>query len=158
MSQSVVETSAATARLRAARDFLLEHGDDYDAAYRGFRWPQLEQFNWALDWFDVLANEGGTRPALWIVEEDGSECRRTFAQLSARSNKVANWLRAQGVARGERIIVMLGNQVELWETILAAMKLGAVIIPAATLLRPADLQDRIERGRARHAGRAAGHV
>src|SRR3954470_18379686 len=158
MSQSVIETGTATAHLRAARDFLLEHRDDYDAAYRGFRWPELERFNWALDWFDVLAAGGGARPALWLVEEDGSECRRTFAQLSARSNQVANWLREQGVARGDRIIVMLGNQVELWETILAAMKLGSVIIPATPLLGPADLVDRVERGDARFVVAESGHV
>jgi acetyl-CoA synthetase len=134
-------------QLREARDFLLDHREDYDTAYREFRWPALDEFNWALDWFDGLASE---RPALWIVEPDGSETRRTFAELSARSNQVANWLRAQGVGRGDRIIVMLGNQVELWETILAAMKLGAVIIPATPLLGPADLVDRVERGDARH--------
>ena len=53
------------------------------------------------------------------------------------------------------MILMLGNQVELWETILAAMKLGAVIIPATTLLGPADLVDRVERGNARHVVVAA---
>jgi acetyl-CoA synthetase len=63
---------------------------------------------------------------------------------------VANWLRAQGVARGDRIVLMLANQLELWESMLAAMKLGAVVIPATTLLAPADLRDRIERGKARH--------
>jgi acetyl-CoA synthetase len=134
-------------QLREARDFLLAHRDDYDTAYREFRWPALDAFNWALDWFDAL---DGERPALWIVEPDGSETRRTFAELTARSNQVANWLREQGVARGDRVIVMLGNQVELWETILAAMKLGAVIIPATPLLGPADLVDRVERGEARH--------
>ena len=144
--------------LREARDFLLAHRDDYDTAYREFRQPELEAFNWALDWFDVLAAEGGERPALWIVEHDGSEARRTFAELSARSNQVANWLREQGVARGDRIIVMLGNQVELWETILAAMKLGAVIIPATPLLGPADLVDRVERGDARHVVVSAPHA
>ena len=50
---------------------------------------------------------------------------------------MATWLRDRGVRRGDRMIVMLGNQVELWETILAAMKLGAVIIPATPLLRAA---------------------
>jgi acetyl-CoA synthetase len=133
--------------LREARDFLLTQREDYDTAYREFRWPELAEFNWALDWFDGLAGE---RPALWIVEPDGSETRRTFGELSARSNQVANWLREQGVARGDRVIVMLGNQVELWETILAAMKLGAVIIPATPLLGPADLVDRVDRGDARH--------
>src|SRR6185436_14673918 len=96
------------------------------------------------------AADGGERLALWIVEEDGSECRRSFAELSARSNQVANWLRQQGVGREDRMIVMLGNQVELWELTLAAMKLGAVIIPATPLLGQSDLVDRVERGDARH--------
>ena len=140
---------SATATFRAARDFLLQHRTDYDTAVRAFRWPEFAHFNWALDWFDVIARDNA-RPALVIVEEDGSAIRRTFTEMAVRSAQVANWLRAQGVRRGDRLIVMLGNQVELWETILAAMKLGAVIIPAATLLRPVDLQDRVERGRARH--------
>ncbi|MEU5877148.1 AMP-binding protein [Spirillospora sp. NPDC047279] len=134
---------------RAARDFLLAHREDYATAYEKFRWPVLTGFNWALDWFDAIA-AGNDAPALWIVEEDGSEARFSFADLSRRSNQVANHLRASGVRRGDRIIVMLGNQVELWETILAAMKLGAVIIPATPLLGPADLRDRLTRGRARH--------
>ena len=136
-------------QLRDARDFLLAHRDDYDTAYREFRWPALERFNWALDWFDASR-------AATTARRCGSS-RRTAASAaarspssSARSNQVANWLREQGVARGDRVIVMLGNQVELWETMLAAMKLGAVIIPATPLLGPADLVDRVERGDARH--------
>jgi acetyl-CoA synthetase len=139
----------AGAGFRAARDFLLANRNDYPAAYAGFRWPELGEFNWALDWFDVVA-QGNDSPALWIVEEDGGERRLSFAELSARSNRVANWLRGRGVARGDRLLLMLGNQVELWETILAAMKLGAVLIPATPLLGPADLRARVERGRARH--------
>ena len=150
MTESVLEADTATARLRAARDLLLEQREDYETAYREFRWPEFETFNWALDWFDVVASEAGERPALWIVEEDGSEVRRSFGELSNRSNQVANWLRKQGVERGDRVIVMLGNQVELWETILAVMKLGAVIIPSTPLLGPSDLADRVERGEARH--------
>ena len=88
--------------------------------------------------------------ALWIVEAGGSERKITFAEMTRRSNQVANWLRGLGVARGDRLILMLGNQVELWETILAAMKLGVVIIPATPLLGSADLRDRVDRGGARH--------
>lgn len=143
------DATPASETFRAARDFLLRHRTDYEGATRDFRWPQLDRFNWALDWFDVIAR-ANDRPALIIVEEDGGQTNRSFAEMAQRSNRVADWLRGQGVVRGDRIIVMLGNQVELWETILAAMKLGAVIIPAATLLRPADLQDRVQRGRARH--------
>jgi acetyl-CoA synthetase len=138
-----------TAAFRAARDFLLAHREDYAVAAEEFRWPALTEFNWALDWFDVIA-EGNAAPALWIVEEDGSEQRFSFAEMAHRSNQVANWLRAQGVRRGDRIVLMLGNQAELWDTILAVMKLGAILIPATPLLGPADAADRVTRGGAQH--------
>ncbi|HEY0453052.1 AMP-binding protein [Actinophytocola sp.] len=141
-----------TANFRAARDFLLDYREDYHRATAEFDWPSLTEFNWALDWFDVVAASEPTasRLALWIVEEDGSEQKWTFADLSRRSNQVANWLRAAGVRRGDRLILMLGNQGELWQVILAAMKLGVVLIPASTLLGAADLRDRVDRGRAAH--------
>ncbi|MFO7251556.1 MAG: AMP-binding protein [Actinomycetes bacterium] len=139
----------ATAAFRSARDFLLE--SDHDTAYREFRWPTLDRFNWAVHWFDaVLAAETPDTPALTIVEDDGGVDSHTFAQLSVRSSRLANWLHAQGVRRGDRILLMLGNQVELWETILAAMKLGATLIPATTLLTAEDLADRIDRGKVAH--------
>ncbi|WP_217244939.1 AMP-binding protein [Streptomyces sp. AC602_WCS936] len=141
--------TTATELFRSARDFLLEHREDYTAAYEGFTWPRPEHFNWALDWFDAIA-EGNGRTALHIAEEDGSEVRVSFAEMSARSNRVANRLREWGVGPGDRILVMLGNQAELWETALAAMKLRAVVIPATPLLGPADLRDRVDRGRVRH--------
>ncbi|EHN75136.1 acetyl-coenzyme A synthetase [Streptomyces coelicoflavus ZG0656] len=141
--------TTATEQFRSARDYLLEHREDYTAAYEGFRWPRPEHFNWALDWFDVIA-DGNDRPALHIVEEDGREVRVSFAEMSARSHRVANRLREWGVGPEDRILVMLGNQVELWETALAAMKLRAVVIPATTLLGPADLRDRVDRGRVKH--------
>jgi acetyl-CoA synthetase len=127
----------------AARDLLLNTRDDYQAAQRQFQWPQLDEFNWALDYFDSLASEA---TALHILNPDGSEERCSFAQLAERSNQVANYLKAAGVRRGDRLLLVLGNCVPLWETMLAAMKLGAVVIPATTLLTRDDLQDRIERG------------
>ncbi|MFG2505260.1 AMP-binding protein [Streptomyces rubiginosohelvolus] len=144
-----MSATSATETFRAARDFLLEHREDYERAYAGFRWPRADHFNWALDWFDVIA-ENNDRTALHIVEEDGRRTEVSFAAMSTRSDRTANWLKAQGVREGDRILVMLGNQVELWETALAAMKLRAVVIPATPLLGPADLRDRVERGRVRH--------
>nr|WP_058043987.1 AMP-binding protein [Streptomyces roseifaciens] len=128
---------------------MLAHREDWQAAYEGFAWPRPAEFNWALDWFDAVA-EGNGRTALWIAEEDGSGVRLSFDDLRRRSNRVANWLRGQGVRAGDRILVMLGNQAELWETALAAMKLRAVVIPATPLLGTADLADRVERGRVSH--------
>jgi acetyl-CoA synthetase len=144
-----VAATEDTAKFREARDFLLDHRADYAEAYAQFGWPELGEFNWALDWFDVIA-AGNDSPALWIVEEDGSQQRFTFAEMAHRSSQVATWLRAQGIGRGDRIVLMLGNQVELWDTILAVIKLGAVLIPATPLLGPADTGDRVARGGARH--------
>ena len=143
-----------SAAFTRARDFLLAHRTDYDTAYRDFRWPQLTEFNWALDHFDALAR-GNDATALHIVEEDGRETRRSFAEMSQRSNQVANWLRAQGVKRGDRVLLMLGNELALWELMLACIKLGAVMIPATMLLTPEDLRDRLERGGVKHVAVAS---
>jgi len=136
-----------------ARAFLLKHRTDYNAAVKGFHWPDPVSFNWAIDWFDAdLARdpESRDRTALWIVDAaQDRETKLSFATLSRRSNQVANFLRAQGLKRGDHLILLLGNVVPLWETMLAAMKLGVVVIPATTLLTGDELQDRLDRGRAR---------
>ncbi len=143
------QPTPATDQLRAARDLLLRFRDDHAAAVEAFRWPRPATFNWGLEWFDVVAAEHPDRPALVIVEPDGTVGSWSYGDLSARSDQVAGWLAANGVQRGDRIVLMLGNQVELWEVLLAAIKIGAVIIPASTLLTPDDLADRVGRGGAR---------
>ncbi|WP_280763403.1 AMP-binding protein [Prescottella agglutinans] len=122
---------------------------DYDLAVRDFEWPQLTgSFNWAIDWFDTIAR-GNSRTALWIVEEDGTEQKVSFDEMAARSDQVATWLRSLGVTKGDRVILMLGNQIELWEAMLAVAKLGAIVMPTTGALGTADLRDRIDRGEAR---------
>ncbi|HEX2633297.1 MAG TPA: AMP-binding protein [Bradyrhizobium sp.] len=136
-----------------ARSFLLQHRMSYDKAVADFRWPDPVPFNWALDWFDAeLARspDSKDRAALWIVEAASNrEIKPSFEMMSRRSNQVANFLRAQGLQRGDHLLLLLGNVVPLWETMLAAMKLGVVVIPATTLLTPDELRDRLDRGRAR---------
>ena len=155
---SAAAAAAAAAPFLAARDFLLAHRDDPELAAREFRWPRLEHFNWALDHFDALGRgDAADSPALWIVEEDGSEQKRSFRQMARRSSQVACWLRALGVRRGDRILLMLGNEIALWESMLGAFKLGAVVIPATGLLTSDDLRDRLDRGRVRHVVAGAAH-
>ncbi|MBV8095369.1 MAG: AMP-binding protein, partial [Acetobacteraceae bacterium] len=136
--------------------------EDYDTAYAGFRWPDEKQFNWALEWFDgVLATraESQDRLALWIVDSaTGGETKFSFAQLSRRSSQAANFLRGLGVCRGDRILLLLGNVAPLWEIMLGAMKLGAVVIPATTMLIGDELADRLVRGRVKHIVAAADQV
>ena len=146
---------SGAAQFSAAREFLLAHRTDYATAYAGFRWPELDHFNWALDWFDAELASGALadRPALRIVGQGAAEM--SFRQLSERSNRVANGLRGLGVRRGDRVLVMLGNVAPLWEIMLAAMKLGAVVVPATTLLTADDLSERVARARVRFVVAAA---
>jgi acetyl-CoA synthetase len=135
---------------RIARDQLVNVIDDYDKAVDLFAWPQLTgAFNWATDWFDVIAR-GNNRTALWIVEEDGADHKISFSDMADASDRVATWLRGLGVGKGDRVILMLGNQVELWESMLAVAKLGAIVMPTTGALGPSDLTDRITRGGAKH--------
>jgi acetyl-CoA synthetase len=139
-------TDNATTLFRNARDFLLAHREDYRTAYREFRWPELTTFNYATDWFDVLAAEHGSDTALWIVEADGSEAKLSYAELSAASQRFAGYLDANGVKRGDRVLLLLGNVAPLWVAMLACIRMGAVMIPATTLLSAADVRDRLDRG------------
>ncbi len=149
-----VNTMNVTEEFRAARNRLLELRLDNARAQREFTWPAFTEFNFALDWIDAIARDPATggNPALVIVEQDGSATRRSFRDLSLRSNQVANWLRHKGIRRGDHMVIMLGNQVELWELMLACIKLGVVMIPTTTMMGPADLRDRVERGAARWVG------
>ncbi|MEJ7629901.1 MAG: AMP-binding protein [Nocardioidaceae bacterium] len=141
--------ASPTTRFRSARDFLLAHREDYATAHRAFRWPDLDDFNWATDWFDTLATEQPNVLALWIIEEDGSETKLTYSEVGELSRRFAGSLAAAGVGRGDRVLLLLGNVAPLWVAMLGCLRLGAVMIPATPLLSGADLRDRIERGRVR---------
>lgn len=135
---------------RAARDLLLDCYGDRRRAEAEFSWPEVgERYCWATDWFDVIARDN-SRPALTIVEQDGSYASWTFHEMAERSDQVAALLERHGVGHGSHVLVMLGNQVELWETALAVMKLGAVLLPTTAALGTEDLEDRILRGTVTH--------
>ncbi len=142
--------TSATDVYRASRDQLLALSGDHERAVAEFTWPVVGPvFNWAIDWFDAIAQDS-EKPALVIVEENAARVTVTFDEMRRRSNRVARWLRDKGVSSGDSVIIMLGNQVELWESMLAVMKLGAVIVPTTTAVGPAELRDRLARTEARH--------
>ncbi|MER0240898.1 AMP-binding protein [Streptomyces sp. HSW2009] len=137
-------TAEAYEEFRAARDLLL-HAADHDAARKTFRWPRPRHFNWAIDWFDRIA-EGNDRTALRIVGQGEA----TFQELSTGSDRAADWLLDQGVRRGDGVLLLMDNRIELWELMLALIKIRAVIAPAFTTIAPDELRSRIGRTGARH--------
>lgn len=150
MTTTSTTPSEATQRYRAARDQILTWRGKHEDAVREFSFPDLgERFNWAIDWFDVIARGNDTN-ALVVVEEDGSSREVTFDAMANRSDRVGRWLVDRGVAHGDPVIIMLDNQVELWDCMLAVMKLGAIIMPTTSAAGAADLEDRVARGGARH--------
>jgi len=144
----------------AARDRLLGLSGRPDRARAEFRWPDVgPEFNWAHDVFDAIA-EGNDTPALRIVESGGDaseaapgagtpEVARTFAELKRRSDQLANWLLEVGARQGDVAMLMLGNRLELWKIMLAALKIGVVILPTSVVLGAQELVDRVDRGRVR---------
>jgi len=132
-------------RFIALRDQLLRLRADLPLAQRDFRWPSFEEFNWAGDYFDVIAADNPAT-ALRLVDDAGTDQAVSFADMARRSAQVAGFLASHGLKRGDRLLLMLPNCIALWETMLAAIRLGAVIIPATTLLERADLSDRLQRG------------
>ena len=141
----------------AARDLLLAHRTDVDAARAAFRWPVLQRFNFALDHFDRMA-AGNDAAALRFIGPGDHDATISFAALSERSNRVANHLRGLGVRRGDRVLLLLGNVPALWEAMLGCCKLGAVVVPATTMLTEDDLRDRFDRGHISHAIVAGEHA
>lgn len=140
----------STTALREARDLLLDLRHERAFAVEMFDWPDVgPTFNFAHDWFDAFAR-GNAGTALVIMEEDGSRRGYTFDELVERSDRLAVWLQWQEVEPGDSVLLMLGNQLELWVSMLAVMKIGAVLMPTTTAVGPAELVDRIARGRARH--------
>jgi acetyl-CoA synthetase len=127
------------------RDRLLGCGSDYEAARAAWHWPRPRHFNWVRDYFDGIPGRSD-RPALRVVDDVGRDGSFGFGAMAERSHQVASLLAAHGIGRGDRVLIMLANVVPLWETMLAVIRLGAVMIPASTLLQRSDLEDRLARG------------
>src|SRR5579872_3039232 len=116
---------------------------DYEAERRSFQLDVPEYFNFAADVIDKQAHNPDKQAMLWIGEH-GEERQLTFAHFSTASSRAANAFSAQGIGKGDPVLVMLPRIPEWWETILGLMRLGAIPIPCTTLLTPKDIQFRAE--------------
>lgn len=117
---------------------------DYAREYRSFSLRVPEQFSFPLDVFDTW----GDRPALYwtdgVVEKQFS-----FDDLRILSSKGAGAFRAMGIRSGDRVLILLPNVPEWWETMLALLRLNAIPVPATTLLTAKDIEYRFATGRIR---------
>jgi len=143
----------SVANFRAALNTVLTHREDYAAQRAAFTWPRLGLFNWADDVFRPLAQSTPDAPAL--IWDTG---RWTYGELEDRANRVGRVLQGGGVRPGERVLLMVGGVPDLWAVLIACIRIGAVVIPATTLLSPEDLQDRLSRGEVRHVVTEAGET
>ena len=110
------------------------------------RWRLPAQFNFATDVVERLAADA-ERAAILFVDGGRSVRRMTFRELVARTNRWANLLRRHGLARGDRLMVMVGKTPEWHALMLASLKVGAIAIPCSEMLRARDLAFRV-----RHSG------
>lgn len=139
---------SATEAFRARRDFLLENRTDYDAVLEQFSFPDVgSTWNWGIDWFDAFARGNPNRGL--VILGDSETVTYSFDDLVTESDRVANYLSELGVTKSDPVIVMLNNQSELWITMLAVIKLGAVLLPTATAAGTDDLRDRVARSGAK---------
>lgn len=142
----------STKLFKEARDLLLKYREDYERATQEFRWPALQNFNWVTDWFDVIA-KNNSRVALWIVRKNAAgefvDEKASFQELSERSSRIARHFQKIGMKRGDALLLMLPNVFPIWEAMLAAIRMGLVIVPTATQATELELEDRVQRGNIR---------
>jgi len=121
---------------------MLTETSSYDTLYRDFRWDIPAQFNMATACCDRHA-DGSHRLALIYVHEDGSARRTSFDELRGASCRFANVLKADGLARGDRVAVFLSQSLELPIAHLAAFRAGLISVPLFTLFGEDALQFRL---------------
>jgi acetyl-CoA synthetase len=120
----------------------LPEGRTYEELYARFRWAIPPAFNIGVD---ICDRHAGDRARVALIHEDdaGRVVEYTFAELRARSNQLANALRRLGVRRGDRVGVVLSQRPELAVFHIATYKLGAIVLPLATLFGPEALEYRL---------------
>jgi acetyl-CoA synthetase len=117
---------------------------DYDANYRQFRWQVPARYNIGVDVCDRWADAEPGRLAILHVKPDGGEDAITYGALRETSNRLANVLRAHGIARGDRVAILLPQAPEVAAAHIAIYKLGAIALPLAVLFGSDALSYRLQ--------------
>src|SRR5690606_30059548 len=124
--------------------FMLKRQESYDALYETFRWDVPERFNIGVAVCDRWASREPDRIALYHYDPGSAPQTLTYQELAARSNALANALRACGVVRGDRVALLLPQCFETVIAHVAIYKLGAIAVPLALLFGVEALEYRLE--------------
>ena len=125
---------AVTERPSLVCDAYIDVQEDNKGNLKAIRYHDIENFNFAFDIMDKLAEEKGDQLAMLHLDIHKAERRFTFADLKAQSNKAANYFRSLGIKKGDRVMLVLRRQYHFWISMLALEKLGAIVIPATDQL------------------------
>ena len=117
---------------------------DYDSLCRQFRWSVPARYNIGVDVCDRWAGKEPDRLAILHVRPDGREDQITYGWLRATSNRLANVLRAHGIARGDRVAILLPQSPEVAAGHIGIYKLGGVALPLAVLFGTDALSYRMQ--------------
>ncbi len=117
---------------------------NYDELYRQFCWQVPAQYNIGVDVCDRWAAQDPGRTAIIHVHPDGRADHVTFQWLKETSNRLANVLRAHGIARGDRVAILLPQAPEVAAAHVAVYKLAAVALPTALLFGPDAISYRLQ--------------
>jgi acetyl-CoA synthetase len=125
--------------------FVVE-GFGADGVLNKFEANLPDNFNFAYDIIDKIAELEPDRRALIWCNDDGDERTFTYKDLSEKSNQVANMFTANGIKKGDMVLCVLKRHYQIWFTILALEKIGAVLIPATNQLMAKDYVYRFNSG------------
>jgi acetyl-CoA synthetase len=120
-----------------------QHFSSYEDFVENFRIEVPENYNFAFDFLDREAESDPNRLAMVHVADDGTRRDYDLAWFSRESARMANALKALGVGKGDRVMVILYRRVEFWVTCLALHKLGAIPVPSPAMLTPHDIEFRV---------------
>ncbi len=127
---------------RSSEDYVCKRFFDAREDERGvlqsLTFPHADQFNFAFDCVDAIAAKYPDKLAMLHLDHNRAERRFTFEDMSRASGRAANYFKALGIRRGDRVLLVLKRHYQFWFAILGLHKLGAVAIPATNQLQEHD--------------------
>ena len=120
---------------------------DYEKTYTAFEENIPEYYNFSEQVIDRWARDPKKLAMLWL-DDHGRTIRKTFQEISQRSQKCANALANLGIKKGDRVLLMLSRQIAWWEVMAACIRMGVVVIPSITMLTLKDIWFRINQTKA----------